>query len=373
MLGTPYGQRASGATAAADHGKRYVQKNAAVVKTLKDWRKANVNATALPQDVLDACLAAQPELTAAQLKQWLKSEKKAEKKRAKSYAFAASALRVPRKKRRARRSLRSTRRVEAALVVLRSASCLWSLCFLSCYNSERSQPLGPLTVKPIVVKQPRQCAGCGSLVLIHLSAALSLLKTQKTKQRKEKVTLALHGGCGSKCFRRLCSKKASLLQKIQLDGGGAASLRPWHAWQTVVCVKSFNLLVLHGFIRPSVVRCSRVALTLFCWSPARSELACLGQRGAGQQSVVLVATATAQGSARSTRRRSRRVPTHVVVAAARQLQAPAVCKCCAGRSNGPAVSRVFCARLAVITSSSKCVKLPCQARASPRLTDVRSA
>ena len=90
MLSTPDGQRASGATAAADHGKRYVQKNAAVVKTLKDWRKANANATALPQDVLDACLAAQLELTVAQLKQWLKSEKKAEKKRAKSSAFAAS-------------------------------------------------------------------------------------------------------------------------------------------------------------------------------------------------------------------------------------------------------------------------------------------
>ena len=179
--------------------------------------------------------------------------------------------------------------------------------------------------------------------------------------------------CSSKSIRRLCSKKASPLQQIQLDGGGAASLRPWHAWQTVVCVKSFNLLVLHAFIRPSVVRCSRVALTLFCWSPARSELACLGQRGAAQQSVVLFTTATAQGSARSTRRRSRRVPGRVVAAAARQLQATAVCKCCAGRDNAPAVSLVSRARLTVITSSSKCAKLPCQARASPCLTGVRSA
>ena len=138
-------------------------------------------------------------------------------------------------------------------------------------------------------------------------------------------------------------------------------------------MKSFNQLVFCGLICPSVVRSSRVALTLLSWSPARSERARLGQRGAGQQSVVLTATATAQGNARSTRRRSRRVPGHVAAAAARQLQTPAVCKCCAGRNNAPAVSLVFRARLAVITSSSKCAELPCQARASPCLTGVRRA
>ena len=164
MLSTPDSQRASGATAAADHGKRYVQTNAAVVKTLKDWRKANANATALPQDVLDACLAAQPELTVAQLKQWLKSEKKQRRSGPRILRLQPpSALRMPRKKRKTRGSLRSTRRVEADLVVL-AAFRSWSLCFFSCYNSEQSQPLSPLTVKPIVVKQPRQCAGCGSLL-----------------------------------------------------------------------------------------------------------------------------------------------------------------------------------------------------------------